>query len=263
MVRDTKPTYSPLSEDDNDATTHLLAQEHEMFTSHHICGSKATSPTWTVVVLAVLVMSFALSTIFFAGLWFHAKSPSDSITDLQLLYSPAVEAIEYEVVKFHSGPLNNEEDDIYSLPPSPEVDAAWRDLYEVGTIVLTESEASHLVNKTMLMKDDKYVVGIDVFHQLHCLNKIRKALYPRYYLNDTEIPLIHDMHITHCLNSIRQSLQCSSDIGVVVFQEQSIERLHSHAKILPSFNVQHSCRSFHGIQEWVKDRWAGDYWDNE
>lgn len=44
--------------------------------------------------------------------------------------APAMEAIEYEVVKFHSGPLNNEDDDIYSLPPSPEADAAWRNLYE-------------------------------------------------------------------------------------------------------------------------------------
>lgn len=44
--------------------------------------------------------------------------------------APAMEAIEYEVVKFHVGPLNNEEDDIYSLPPSPETDAAWRNLYE-------------------------------------------------------------------------------------------------------------------------------------
>ena len=44
--------------------------------------------------------------------------------------APAQEAVQHEVVKFHAGPLNNEKDDIYSLPPSPEVDEAWRDLYE-------------------------------------------------------------------------------------------------------------------------------------
>ena len=49
---------------------------------------------------------------------------------LHILVAPAADAIEYEVVKFHSGPLNNEDNDIYSLPPSPEVDQAWRDLYE-------------------------------------------------------------------------------------------------------------------------------------
>lgn len=86
MVRDTKTTYSPLSGDDIDATTRLLTEEHEMFTSHHLCGSTATFSTWIVVVLAVLVMSFALSTILFAGLWFQARSTSDSITDPQLVY---------------------------------------------------------------------------------------------------------------------------------------------------------------------------------
>ena len=53
--------------------------------------------------------------------WIHTKR-CDS--------APAQEAVEHEVVKFHAGPLNNENDDIYSLPPSLEVDEAWRDLYE-------------------------------------------------------------------------------------------------------------------------------------
>lgn len=52
--------------------------------------------------------------------------------------APAQEAVEYEVVKFHAGPLNNEDDDIYSLPPSPEVDEAWRDLYESKSVPAVE-----------------------------------------------------------------------------------------------------------------------------
>ena len=56
--------------------------------------------------------------------------------------APATDAIEYEVVKFHAGPLNNEENDIYSSPPSPEVDQAWRNLYE--------SECSNAQRPTLL-----------------------------------------------------------------------------------------------------------------
>ncbi|KAG6805097.1 hypothetical protein H0H93_005622, partial [Arthromyces matolae] len=41
---------------------------------------------------------------------------------------PVQDFVEYEVVKFRSG-LNGEGDDIYSSPPSDEVDAAWSDLY--------------------------------------------------------------------------------------------------------------------------------------
>lgn len=88
MVRDTKSTYSPLSQDDNDATMGLLTEEQEIFTTpnQHPRRSNATFPTWIVVVLSVLATSFALSTILLAGLWFQAKSAPDSITNSQLLY---------------------------------------------------------------------------------------------------------------------------------------------------------------------------------
>lgn len=29
--------------------------------------------------------------------------------------------------------------------------------------------------------DNGYIVGLDVFHQLHCLNHLRKTLYPDRY----------------------------------------------------------------------------------
>lgn len=31
---------------------------------------------------------------------------------------------------------------------------------------------------------DQYVVQLDVFHQLHCLNAIRKTLYPERYWDE-------------------------------------------------------------------------------
>ena len=47
--------------------------------------------------------------------------------------APAQDAIEYEFVKFHGGLFNDKHEletpDIYSSPPSEEVDAAWEDLY--------------------------------------------------------------------------------------------------------------------------------------
>ncbi|KAE9407413.1 hypothetical protein BT96DRAFT_809589, partial [Gymnopus androsaceus JB14] len=171
--------------------------------------------------------------------------------------APAQDAVEYEIVKFHSGPLNNETDDIYSLPPSPEVDQAWRDLYEVGAVVVTADIASRVVNRTE-MKDDQYVFGIDVFHQLHCLNKIRKALSPDYYGSSiTESKEVHEVHMTHCLNSIRQSLQCSGDISPIPFNVQPF-KFSSKSLFLPTFNVLHSCRNFGKIQEWTRERWTGE-----
>ncbi|KAJ7203880.1 hypothetical protein GGX14DRAFT_369190, partial [Mycena pura] len=178
--------------------------------------------------------------------------------------APAQEAVEYEIVKFHAGPLNNEPDDIYSGPPSPVVDQAWRELYEFGAIHVTPDIASKLANNTEKMyKETEAIVGIDVFHQLHCLNKIRKALSLDYYAREvTESKEVHAAHINHCLNSVRQSLQCGADISTVPFNVQQL-KFSSHPILVPTFNVIHTCRNFRKLQEWTRYRWTGELIDGE
>uniref|UniRef100_A0A0W0G7V4 Tat pathway signal sequence n=1 Tax=Moniliophthora roreri TaxID=221103 RepID=A0A0W0G7V4_MONRR len=160
--------------------------------------------------------------------------------------APAQDVVEYEVIKFRGGLFNsNEEPDIYSNPPSDEVDAAWEDLYNVfGISAIPRESAVLLPNETIHVPGDKshYLVGLDVFHQLHCLNRIRKALYPVYYPPDErEDAETRARHLSHCVNSIRQSIQCSSDISAIVFEEDT----------RPLFEIVHSCRNFTKIREWA------------
>lgn len=132
-----------------------------------------------------------------------------------------------------------------SNPPSDEVDAAWEDLYNVfGISAIPRESAVLLPNETIHVPGDKshYLVGLDVFHQLHCLNRIRKALYPVYYPPDErEDAETRARHLSHCVNSIRQSIQCSSDISAIVFEEDT----------RPLFEIVHSCRNFTKIREWA------------
>jgi hypothetical protein len=53
----------------------------------------------------------------------------------------------------------------------------------VGISWLTKKEASHLLNKTLPAPhdSDKYMIQLEVFHNLHCLNMLRKSLYPDQY----------------------------------------------------------------------------------
>jgi Mycotoxin biosynthesis protein UstYa len=49
----------------------------------------------------------------------------------------------------------------------------------VGVSAIPKSEATKLSNKTIPRPgSDDYLVELDVFHQLHCLNDLRKAFYP-------------------------------------------------------------------------------------
>ena len=53
----------------------------------------------------------------------------------------------------------------------------------VGISGLSESEALHLLKATLPAPNypSKYVVQLEVFHLLHCLDRLRKAIYPDEY----------------------------------------------------------------------------------
>ncbi|KAH8171921.1 hypothetical protein LIA77_08688 [Sarocladium implicatum] len=181
----------------------------------------------------------------------RTASPSD------LLYSPAHEAISHQVVRFHDDAGNAA---IYQQEPSPEVDEAWDDLYRwVAVTRITEGEAAQLRSPTLRIPTDpdNFVVGLDVFHQLHCLNGVRKLLHPEYYDNSTE-PLLTPHHAAHCVEMIRQVLVCHADTSPLLWTWDDEEN-----KPAPLVYNDHTCRDFGKIHDWAWQHrlhgdWAGE-----
>ncbi|KAF7303634.1 hypothetical protein MIND_00592700 [Mycena indigotica] len=91
-----------------------------------------------------------------------------------LVYSPAQDAVEYGLTSYAIGG-----DPKFHIQPSPELDANWDDLYNFGISQIPKSEARLLPNKTYPIPGDEsnYIVELDVFHNLHCLNMIRQGLH--------------------------------------------------------------------------------------
>ena len=54
---------------------------------------------------------------------------------------------------------------------------------EFGVTRIDKDSADQLVNRTSEVPDDPgyYITALDVFHQMHCLNNVRKAVWPEYY----------------------------------------------------------------------------------
>lgn len=52
---------------------------------------------------------------------------------------------------------------------------------------------------------DKRVLAIAMFHELHCVNTLRKALVERSHQEAS------DHHVQHCLNYLRQFFLCAAD----------------------------------------------------
>ncbi|KAJ7905894.1 hypothetical protein B0H13DRAFT_2233707 [Mycena leptocephala] len=169
----------------------------------------------------------------------------------ETLYSPAQSAVEYNVVKFSRG-LGNDIP-IYEQKPSTAVDEAWRELYAFAETKVSRFEVAKLPNRTwpILDKPDHYLVALDVFHQLHCLDLLRQRLHPRY--NYTQLPM---GHIRHCIGAIRQALMCAADISVVVWQWSHELKMAEQRDDIP-----HVCRDYGKIQTWARTHHAGSFPD--
>ncbi|KAI1322437.1 hypothetical protein F5Y16DRAFT_404452 [Xylariaceae sp. FL0255] len=132
----------------------------------------------------------------------------------------------------------------------PEVDEAWLAISalpgQVGTIKMSKEEL-HAMNlsSTALADGSGYAVTIDVFHQLHCLNFLRKSI-----INTTANSPLWQEHVDHCLDSLRLSIQCHSDTSFLTYKW-----LKNYAKPWPDFRSFHTCRDFDGIREFALSRW--------
>ncbi|KIM73442.1 hypothetical protein PILCRDRAFT_81124 [Piloderma croceum F 1598] len=134
------------------------------------------------------------------------------------------------------------------VPPSEAVDQAWEDLYSCGLSQIPKIQAELMVNKTIAIPGDEanYVVELNVFHLLSCLNKLRQALYPDYY-NQSHISNGFD-HNGHSITSIREALTRSADVTPFVWKWDEEEQRN-----FPRSDTLHSCRNLEKIRQWSKD----------
>lgn len=124
----------------------------------------------------------------------------------------------------------------------------------MGMSQISSEQAAHLPNKTTPVSSgsSEYMVELDVFHQLHCLNLMRKLVYPHVYELDltsgSEVAEDNVYHMEHCYEQLRQSLQCASDTGTI-YWEWSTER----RKMFGNLRTTHTCRDFDKIHEWATE----------
>ncbi|KAJ9485782.1 hypothetical protein VN97_g7568 [Penicillium thymicola] len=102
-----------------------------------------------------------------------------------------------------------------------DVDAAWESLELNSAMSVSRHEIEKikkLRNSSVVLPDGGYMASIGGFHQMHCLNVIRKATYLDYYT-------IHEpdfftepsarKHVDHCIEMLRQILMCSADMHLI------------------------------------------------
>ncbi|KAJ8123454.1 hypothetical protein ONZ43_g603 [Nemania bipapillata] len=151
---------------------------------------------------------------------------------------------------------------IYAFPPSPEVDRAWARITARSIIGITredivgigkDPEIAVKLNPEWGMPEGTYMGSVDVFHQIHCLDTLRRGLITNYdyYFGKRwgfEPPIMFELHLRHCTNMILQTLMCHSDVEVVT-------NTWSEAQPWPyaDFGVIKQCRDFEKLLEWTEN----------
>ncbi|KAL4263314.1 ustYa family protein [Pleurotus pulmonarius] len=191
----------------------------------------------------------------------------------ELLYSPVEHLVGYKPQKFHTGFFDDEEPSVFDGPSTDAMDDAWTGLYDVyryAISTLTEEENKRLPEPTVpsFGNMSRLYGGLDVFHQLHCLDYVRKAIEPERYGNShhgrsslarrrasKDLPHVSDTeHISHCIDMIRQSLMCSADISVISWYMPEASSPEHTPRPLPRFDQTRMCRDFDSLRDWARSR---------
>ncbi|KAL6903859.1 hypothetical protein GGI43DRAFT_381569 [Trichoderma evansii] len=136
----------------------------------------------------------------------------------------------------------------YVGEPSKNIDRAWRALLEADGVDLEGSEAETIRGKTIQKPSGHWLVGVDGFHQIHCLNMLRKGLRPDYYTVRDPEP-IYSTHLNHCLDYLRQSIMCNIDLTPLpIYWDERQNRP------MADMEVEHTCRDFQAVKNWVTQR---------
>ncbi|KAJ7493790.1 hypothetical protein FB451DRAFT_1122315 [Mycena latifolia] len=186
----------------------------------------------------LLLLSAVLNLVLLAAIWIIARGEP-----VPGIYSPAQHAVRTKLVKFTRGFAKDVP--IYERRPSPVVDEAWRSLYEFAETKISSVEAAKMPNHTwpFLGEETSYVIALDVFHQLHCLDMLRWQLHPGH--NYTRLPM---GHVRHCIGAIRQALMCSADVTPIVWQWSDRLQVAEQRD-----DVVHVCRDFSAVRDWARD----------
>ncbi|KAH7369675.1 hypothetical protein BKA65DRAFT_544407 [Rhexocercosporidium sp. MPI-PUGE-AT-0058] len=261
FLNPSKTIYHPVRNYDNDADSsssslsvsgadpneHLIPEKDTLCTHATLSSRQHSLRKYLPFLLHLLLIAIYTTAFIYQPAKVVIREGFDAPTDAP---------IEYETVKYFGEPGGS----IYFGPSNNETDAAWEGLLTngPGIVWISEDAASRLSEPTERVRDYNreinpdvpgYMGNIEVFHQLHCLNRIRKLFYnqTREDVHD-EIPEMREPHTTHCFEYLRQVLQCHGDVGIMSLGWDAEGEAYTAI-----FETERQCRNFEMIREWTKE----------
>lgn len=169
----------------------------------------------------------------------------------------AKDAIQYHSTRFTASSFSTTSMPAspYEGRPSDSNNALWSSLTDVGMYVMTASEYAQVNFETAPLHDSQgsqYLVMLEVFHQLHCLNVLRLQVYQPGGLESLEeqARAKKEIHVNHCVDYLRQVLMCHGDMTPITIQTKEDHWPPYEAR----FDIRHTCRDFERLHAFAAER---------
>ncbi|KAF2269568.1 hypothetical protein CC78DRAFT_509075 [Lojkania enalia] len=87
--------------------------------------------------------------------------------------------------------------------------------------------AGVLSNNLVQYHGGGYIASLGVYHDIHCLNKLRRYVYRDTYLDkvpERNISEYEEHLVDHCIDMLRVSIMCSPDLSMYTFHWPEIDK---------------------------------------
>lgn len=146
--------------------------------------------------------------------------------------------------------------------PNSEADAQWeQDIDLIRPIAITREQiikmgknpetVAKLEDQDWGLGDNAYVAALDVFHNLHCLNTLRRAAYGTYYSISADANNRNghlEGHLNHCADILFQHISCSNNVNLVTRHWREEQEYP-----FPDFSINKYCINFEKLLTWHKE----------
>ncbi|KAI0102115.1 hypothetical protein GGR51DRAFT_574256 [Nemania sp. FL0031] len=209
--------------------------------------------------IVFFVQCLLFSALFsFAG---NKAQPSIGSSSSPFAYSPVLNHIDLPFQPKQVSAQRYHNQSVYVGEPSPEVDTAWDRIQEAMIWSISEDDIRRVgkdASKSVKYDpdwgfgEDLYMVEVDVFHQIHCLNVLRKSLVTNYdyYWGRKwgfDPPIDFRTHLRHCTSLLLQNLMCHADVEVITHEWNEEQPWP-----FPDFGTVKQCRDFDALLRWAE-----------
>ncbi|KAI1172801.1 hypothetical protein F4777DRAFT_581563 [Nemania sp. FL0916] len=121
----------------------------------------------------------------------------------------------------------------FSIEPNNISDSAWQNIFPVGRGFISHPKIA------------PNPMGLSVYHQLHCLDGIRRGYWAARNGTHHGSHDIRPSHIRHCIDYLRQSLMCHADMN--------LEPVNLNLGGVTGFNSRRKCYDIDKVKEWAQE----------